>query len=100
MHLCRGALEEPAATARKQRVAAKQDRRGVTVGVEERDVPARVPGHVDHLKLQTEHIDARTFVQGDVGGGDRLTARPIDRAAQQRTQRRHASDMVAMVVGH
>jgi hypothetical protein len=96
-HLLRRALEQPAATAGKQRVAAKQP---LLVFCKIGNMAAGVARHIQHPESQLQLGEANHVVlaQGVCDLGNCLAARPEHRYLGALQQLRDAADMVSMVM--
>ena len=94
----RRAFKQPPATARKQRVTAEQQWRAIHVGGEVGNVARRVPGHIQHAKVQPQGLHLIAAVQRAVGLGNALARRAINLRARGRAQLRHAAGVIGVVV--
>ncbi|MNV81988.1 hypothetical protein D3C71_1756960 [compost metagenome] len=97
LHLRGCAFEQPAAAARKQRVAAKQQRLGAG-GAEIGDMACGMAGHVYHLPGAAQQLDLVAALHPGHGLGQGFARRAPDRRAGGRAQCRHATDMIVVVV--
>ena len=86
------------AAAREQGVAAEQQRRAMHVGAVVGDMPCGVAGHVEHGETEAQDAHLVALGQAREWLGDVLARRAIDRGAGRVAQRRHAADMVTVVV--
>src|SRR3546814_13116147 len=96
--LRRGALEQPAAAEREQRVAAEQRLgRREPVG----DMAARMARHVEHPRRLAADIDALVVADGAVDAGDavRVGLRAADGAAGGLLQGEVAAALLGMEIG-
>ena len=95
-HLLRCAFEQAAATAGKQGVPAEQHAVAV-----KGDVAGRVAGNVEHGKCQAKRVYRHLIALGQRMGEARdvLVARAIHGYVAVRSQVRHSTHMVGMVMG-
>jgi hypothetical protein len=100
VHLCGGAFEQATATRGEQRVPAEQSRRRATAVIG--DVSARVSGHRDDVERLVDRCerDHVAVVEWNRDAGDVLRARSVhvDRVRTRRQQRRHATDVIGVMV--
>ena len=102
-HLRGRALEDAAAAAAKQRVAAKQQRRAVHIVREIRDMPGGVPGHVQHAPAQAKRlkrIATAHRLHGQTVKRQPVMRRSKDGGARGGVHFAHAAAMVGVVVRH
>ena len=98
-HLRRRALEQPAAAAREQRVAAENDRARRDPPVAG-DVARRMAGYIEHRQREPDGRDRDRVALGERAGNarDRFARRPEHRNGPAREQGAVAADVVAVMV--
>src|SRR5690349_4209537 len=95
MHLCRRTLEQPAATARKQGVAAKQSPRRI-----KGDVGTGMSRNLEHRKINIEasQREALIFSEPHADFGNAFVVRPINRYRPMTQQFGIAADVIGVVM--